>query len=258
MEARAGSEMGGPAVAGRGHDGDDAGRKWDRIAAIAGIAFIVLILASFFTPDTPGSDTAAEQIAAEITEDRSGHQMSLFLGFLADLAFFVFLAGLWGRLRRWERAGGVLSALVAISGAVFLATILTSEGIYLAFVKGATDGDPAALLTLAVLDDWVGASSVVPGTALFAAIAWAILTTRALPVWLGWLSALTALSLLISVLGVFGSADDEGVVGFAGFGGFLLILIWVLAASIVLLMKAGGSGPYDEPGQMRASGRMAA
>jgi hypothetical protein len=242
--------MGGPSGMGRGHD-DDAGRRWDRIAAIAGIAFIVLIVASFFTPDTPGSDVTAERIASEITAEESGHQLSLFLGFLADLAFFVFLAGLWSRLRRWEGMGGMLAGLVAISGAVFLATILVSEGIYLALVKGATDGDPGALPALAVLDDWVGASSVVPGTALFAAIAWAILTTRALPVWLGWLSALTALSMLVSVLGVFQSADDEGVIGFTGFAGFLLILIWVLAASVVLLMKAGGSGSYDEPAQMQ-------
>ena len=250
--------MGGPSVAGRGYDGDGTERTWDRIAAIAGLAFVVLIVASFFTPDTPGSDVSAERIASEITADRSGHQMSLFLGFLADLAFFVFLAGLWNRLRRWEGRGRLLSGLIAISGAVFLATILVSEGIYLAFVKGAIEGDPGALPALAVLDDWVGASSVVPGTAFFTAVAVAILSTRALPVWLGWLSALTALSLFISVFGVFGSSDDEGVVAFAGFGGFLLLLIWVLAASVVLLMKAGGRGPYDEPGQMRAAGRMAA
>ncbi|TFV86266.1 DUF4386 family protein [Blastococcus sp. CT_GayMR16] len=256
METRPGSQTGGPAVVGHGHGGD--GRKWDSIAGIAGLVFIVLIVASFFTPDTPGSDVAAERIAEEITADESGHQMSLLLGFLADLAFFVFLAGLWSRLRRWEGPAGMLSGLVAIAGAAFVAMILVSEGIYLAFVKGATEGDAAALPALAVLDDWVGASTVVPGTALFAAIAAAILTTRALPAWLGWLSALAALSLLVSVLGVFQSTDDEGALGFVGFAGFLLLLIWVLAASVVLLMKAGGSGGYDEAGPMRASGQVAA
>jgi hypothetical protein len=91
---------------------------------------------------------------------------------------------------------------------------------------------------------------------MFLGAAAAILTTRALPAWLGWLAGLTGLLLLISVLAVF-SDDDEGPLGLLGFAGFLLFLVWVLAASIVLLLRPGGD-PFDEPGQMRSADPRAA
>ena len=76
------------------------------------------------------------------------------------------------------------------------------------------------------------------GVAMFLGATMAILTTRTLPAWLGWLAAVTGLLLVVSIGAVFDDSE-EGVLGFAGFGGFLLFLVWVLATSIVLLMKAG-------------------
>jgi Domain of unknown function (DUF4386) len=244
MEARPGSGTGGPAVAGRrSYDGGDVAgqaRRWDQIAAIAGIAFIALILASFFTPDTPSADDSIEAIAAQLAEDQTAHQVSLALGFLADILFLVFLAGLWSRFRRHEGVAGMFSTLFVVAGAVFAATIAVSEGLYLALVQGVDDaeGDPAVLRTLVILDNWVGGVSIPAGVAMFVGATMAILTTRTLPVWLGWLAAVTALLFVLSIGAVFDDSE-EGVFGFAGFGGFLLFLIWVLAASIVLLMRAG-------------------
>jgi hypothetical protein len=247
--------VGGRSLAGRTADGG-AGQRWDRIAAIAGLVFIVLIVASFFTPETPASDTPAEEMAATIVADQAGHELSIFLAFLGDIAFLVFLAGVWSRLRRWEGVGGMLAGLFALAGVVFYATILVSEGLYLALVKGASGSDPAVLPTIAVLDDWVGATTVPAGVATFLGAAGAILTTRALPAWLGWLAAVTALALLLSIGGVF-QDDVEGFLDIAGFAGFLLFLVWVLATSIVLLLRAGGE-PDGEPGHMRDAGRLAA
>ena len=237
-----GSGTGGPAVTGRHAygGGDVAGqaRRWDQIAAIAGLVFIALILASFFTPDTPSADSSTETIAAELAADQSAHQVSLLLGFLADIAFLVFLAGLWSRLRRYEGVGGMFAGLFVVAGAVFAATIAVSEGLYLALVQGAGTDEPAALRTLVVLDNWVGAATVPAGVAMFLGASMAVLTTRALPAWVGWLAAVTGLLLVVSLGAVFDDGE-EGVLGFAGFGGFLLFLVWVLATSIVLLMRAG-------------------
>jgi hypothetical protein len=74
---------------------------------------------------------------------------------------------------------------------------------------------------------------------MFLGAAGAILSTRALPVWLGWLAALTAVLLLVSLAGVFEDPTDEGVLSFAGFIGFVLLLVWLLATSVVLLLRAG-------------------
>jgi hypothetical protein len=242
--ATPGTGTGGPAVAGRrSYDSGDVGgqaRKWDQIAAIAGLVFIALILASFFTPDTPAANSSTEAIAAQLAEDQSAHKVSIVLGFLGDVAFLVFLAGLWSRFRRHEGLGGMFSALFALAGAVFAATIAISEGLYLALVQGADDaeGDPAVLRTLVILDNWVGGVTIPAGIAMFLGAAMAILTTRTLPAWLGWLAAVTGLLLVLSIGAVFDDSE-EGVLGFAGFGGFLLFLVWVLATSIVLLMRAG-------------------
>ena len=239
MGARTGAGAGGPAVAGRrSYDGGDAdrARMWDLVAAAAGLVFIALIVASFVTPDTPAADGSADQIAAQLDADRAGHQASLLLGFLGDIAFLVFLAGFWSRLRRFEGAAGMFSGLFAIAGAVFVATIAISAGLYLALVQGAeTSGDPAVLPTLSVLNDWVGACTVPAGVAMFIGATGAVLTTRALPAWLGWLGAVTGLFLLVSLAGVLDSDLEGGVVEIFGFGGFLLFLVWTLAASLALL-----------------------
>ena len=213
----------------------------DRWAAVAGLVFTALVVASFFTPDMPSTDSPAEDIAAQLSGDRSAHQFSLLLGFLADVAFLVFLAGLWSRLRRWEGPAGMFAALVLTAGAAVVALMLVAWGLHMALVQYASGGqpDPAALPALTVLNEWVGGAIVPASVAMFLGAAVAILTTGALPRWLGWLAAVTALLLLISLAGVFQTTTGGGMVGIVGFGGFLLFLVWVLATSVVLLLRPG-------------------
>jgi hypothetical protein len=232
--------MGGPGIAGRtayGEDGEHAAR-WDRITALAGLLFIVLIVVSFFTPSTPDSGTSAEELAAAITADRAGHQMSLLLGFLGDIAFLVFLGGLWSRFRRYEGTGGMMAGLFGLAGAVFAATILVSEGLYLALVQAAESADPSVLPAIATLDYWLGICVVPAGVAMMIGATAAILSTHALPAWLGYVAGLNAVLLVLSLGAVFETDDETVLVGIGGFGGFLLFLIWVLATSIMLLMRS--------------------
>ena len=237
MEARAGSGMNDPAVAGRMRD-DGTEARWDRITAVAGLLFIVLVIATFFTPATPDYPSTAEQLASELTADRSGHQMALLLGFLSDIAMLVFLAGLWSRFRRYEGTGGMMSGLFAIASATFVATILVSEGISLALLQAAETADPATLPTLEVLDYWVGLCTVPVGVAMMIGATGAILSTHALPAWLGYLSGLTGVLLVLSLAAVYETDEETVLVTIGGFGGFLLFLIWVLATSVVMLMRS--------------------
>lgn len=211
----------------------------DRWAAVAGLLFTALIVASFFTPQTPRSDSPAEAIAAQLAADRPAHQLSMLLGFLASVAFLIFLTGLWSRLRRWEGPAGMFAALVLTAGAAFVALTLVAGGLYMALLQYASgpQPDPAVLSALTVLNEWVGGAVVPAGVAMFLGAALAILTTRALPLWLGWLAAATAVLLLVSLAGVFEADPDGGVAGTAGFIGFLLFLVWILAASVVLLLR---------------------
>ncbi|MGY1770056.1 hypothetical protein [Blastococcus sp. SYSU D00813] len=214
---------------------------WDLVAAVAGLVFVVLVVASFFTPGTPMADEGGAAIAADIAADRTGHQWSLLLAFLGDVAFLLFLAGLWSRLRRAEGRAGLFSGVVAIAGAVFAATIMVSEGIYLAMVSGTAeiDGDPAVFTTLAVLNDWVGFAGVPAGAALFLGVAAAVVATRTLPHWLGWWAAVVAVLLIVSLGGVFQEDFDDVGLGWAAFPAFILMMLWTLATAVLLLRHAG-------------------
>jgi hypothetical protein len=229
-------------AAGTAAEMDDAQRAhtWDMVAAVAGLVFFVLVVASFFTPETPMADDGGEAIAADIAADRTGHQWSLLLGFLADIAFLVFLAGLWSRLRRAEGRGAMFAGLLAIGGAVFAAIIMVSEGLYLAMVTGTGQiaEDPAVFTTLAVLNDWVGFAGIPAGAALFLGAAAAIVGTHALPRWLGWSAGLIAVLLIVSLGGVFQEDIDDAGLAWAGFAAFILMMLWTLATSIVLLLDA--------------------
>ena len=236
MEARPGSGMNGPAVAGGMQDSGSAVR-WDRITAGAGLVFLVLVIASFFTPSTPDYPSTADELAASLTDDRAGFQMSLLLGFLSDIAFLVFLAGMWSRFRRHEGSGGMLSGLFAIAGAAFIAVILVSEGINLALVQAGDSADPSTLPTLEALDYWVGLAVVPAGVAMMIGATGAILSTHALPAWLGYIAGVDAVLLVLGVGGVFETEEESWLVGIGAFGGFLLFLVWTLATSVVLLMR---------------------
>lgn len=255
MEARTGSDPGTQTGRGPMARAGDHHIRADRIAGIAGLIFIALFIAGVFTPSTPMATDPPDQIAAELITDRTGHQWSLLLGFLADIAVFVLLAGLWSRLRRWEGPAGILTDLFALAAAAFMAVILVSGGLYLALVQYAGELEPTSLAALAALDNTVGAVVLPAGAAMFLGVAAAIVSTRALPAWLGWLAAVAAVVMTVSLTGVFEDpGEEDGFVGIVGFAGFILLLVWFLAASIVMLMKAGGDGPHDEPEPVRAPG----
>ncbi|MFD2090810.1 DUF4386 family protein [Blastococcus deserti] len=231
--------MNGPAVAGRGaHGGVDTAMRWDRIAAVAGLLYVALIVATFFTPETPDSGASAQELATSLTENRAGHQLSLLLGFLAGIAFLVFLAGLWSRFRRYEGVGGMMAGLFGLAGAAFAATILVSEGLYLTLVQAAETADASVLPTLATLDYWVGIGTVPAGIAMMIGATGAILSTHALPAWLGYLSGLIAVLLMLTLGAVFETDEETVLVAIGGFGGFLLFMVWALATSVMLLTRS--------------------
>jgi hypothetical protein len=220
---------------------DPRAQLWDQVTAIAGLVFVGFVLATLLTPATPSSRRPPAEMAATLTEDLTGHQWSLFFTFLAYVAFFVLLAGLWSRLRRWEGAGGLFSGLFVVAGTAFLSVFLVSEGIYLALVEApAVGADPVALPALTVLNNWATAAILPAGAAMFLGAAGAIVSTRALPAWLGWFAGALSVLLLVGIAGVFETSEDgTGFLGIVAFVSFLLILAWTIAVSIVLLQRAG-------------------
>jgi hypothetical protein len=78
--------------------------RWERIGAICGIVFVVLVLISFFTPSTPAIDDPIGEAIAEIADDETGILLGIYVGGLSAIAFLPFLGALWRLLRRRDEA----------------------------------------------------------------------------------------------------------------------------------------------------------
>jgi hypothetical protein len=219
-------------------------RSGDRWAAIAGLTFIIFNLVNLLTPMRTDPRLPVADYTAQHTADLTGHQMSLWLGFLAHGAFIVFLAGLCRRVRRFERPGDLFASTLLIAGTAFVTVLLAWLGCYLALVQYGSTSEPdtATLTTLTVLVDWLGSAQLLPAMVAETAVAAAILTTGALPRWLGWLSAVAA-AFTVLTLAYNVQIASGGVLGIADAIGFWFTVAWFSAGSLMLLLRAG-----EQPG----------
>jgi hypothetical protein len=103
----------------------------------------------------------------------------------------------------------------------------------------AGDGlDPQLARTLQDINDASFYLSFFPLAVLLAAFAIVAIRSGVLPKWLGWIAA--ALSLVFIVGGMSGSADLQSE--WAGLP-MILFMFWVIAASVVLIRRAGAVHP---------------
>jgi hypothetical protein len=225
------------------------GSQWERVGALCGLAFVALLVATFFTPSTPGLEEPIAEAIASIRDDRDGLLLNFYLGGLASVAFVGFVGGLWSRSRRGP-GGGALSGVLLVAGGIFVALILVSNALFFSLTEAVReDAGEDAVQALMVLDNtlFVGAGFAL--VALFAVLGLMGILGEGLPPWLGWFAAVIALLVAVGLLGVFSEDDEGGPLGILVFLGFLLAVVWTLATSIVMLMRpqaaepASGGGP---------------
>ena len=77
--------------------------RWARSAPIAGIAFVVLNVASAFAPGVPpASDASTAKVVSYFRDHSGGIKAQLLLGGLGIAALMWWLGALWGVLSRAE------------------------------------------------------------------------------------------------------------------------------------------------------------
>jgi hypothetical protein len=203
-----------------------------RWAPLGGIIFVVLIvIGTGLVGDHPDPD-APEQEIADYFGDGGAHTRNIigaYLWVLAGIGFLWFLTGLRSVLRAAEGAAGTLSNLGFGAGVVFSA-LLMAAGPAIAAVAAAIEFRDAPITDpefVRVLPQ-MGYGILLLGGGFSAIVL--LLTTSAIslqtgvfPQWLTWLGFLAAIVLLFAII----------------FLPMIALLIWVLAVSIVLLMRSG-------------------
>jgi hypothetical protein len=222
--------------------------RYDRVGAICGIAFVVLVVITFFLPATPEIDDPIAEAIADVRDDEDGIMASVYLGGLAAIVFLPFLGVLYGLLRRAEAARSGFSVAALVAGAVTTAGVVIGNGVIASVVAAVDeDYDPQAVEALLALDNTVFLGTAFAFAAFYLAVAVVILATRALPRWLGWAAVVIGVLIVVGLLGVFSEESDGGPLGFLVFIGFLAGLLWTLAVSIVILTRSRRAGTADLP-----------
>jgi hypothetical protein len=210
-------------------------RNFERLGAVSGILFFALVIASFFTPETPDEDDPTAQVVSSIADDRTGHLAGVYIGSVASLLFVVFVAALWSRLRSAEADRGA-SILVALGGVGSAVIVLVANVVLFALVEAADEGrEPAAVRALFQLDQSIVLAIGWTSAAFYLGVALSSLATGSLPRWLGWLAGLLAVVFVVGFLGIFSDEDEGGALGAVFFIGIALNFLWILATSIVML-----------------------
>jgi hypothetical protein len=207
-----------------------------RLGAGCGIAYVVLIMiAGELGPGAgmPTANASQATIGTYVAQHAptTSQWAAAYLELIALLAFVVFVAYLWRVLREADREGWLPS--VAMAGGLLTATIKLA-GLPAAFtvLYRADDGISAQLATALVdMNTAAFAATWLTIALMLAATAAVALGTGVLPRWLAWSAVVTAVLLLASV--PFFVADPPT---------FMLAILWIIAASVVLIRRADAAG----------------
>ncbi|HUP73090.1 MAG TPA: hypothetical protein VM282_08575 [Acidimicrobiales bacterium] len=205
---------------------DDA--KWEKYAALGGVAFVVLsVVGSFIAGAPPAADDSAAEIAEWFADNPGAIQVSQFLNGLALIGLTWWGGSLFRKMARAEDGRPRLS-IVVIVGLVFGGSFALVSGAIMSATALRIDeiGDGAQVFyTMSMVLLSTSAFGIVAALAAISALS---LRTKMLPQWLTFLGWLVAVLFLI---GSIGSATDSAAIGFFGFAGYLVWCIWILGVS---------------------------
>jgi len=204
--------------------------KWERYAALGGVAFVVLnVVGTAFTgaPPDPGK---ADKVADWFSDHTGAIELSQFFGILSVIALLWWFGSLWRRMAIAENGRHRLS-IVAALGLVFGGAMFMAANAMLSATALRLD-DAAGASTIFYTLSTVLLSTAGGGVLTFlTAVSVLALRTKMLPAWMAYLGLLSAAFFLVSTIG---TASDAPAFMFFGFLGFITWCIWVLGVSFEL------------------------
>lgn len=211
-------------------------RRWERYGASAGIAFVVLLLASVFvSPAPPHPDASADKIATYYADNSGRVLFATVCGLCAIIAFVWFASHLRHVLNRAE-GGAEAFAPIVYGSAMVTAAVAGVTGLpqgTLAFLARSGDlGDGGMVRALFGMNLMAGCVVSVAAALFLAATAAAILKGEMVSRWLGWAGGVTAAVMFLAGIGGLYQTTYEAFWVAVGISSILLLAAWTLAVSI--------------------------
>jgi hypothetical protein len=208
-------------------------KRWERIAALGGVAFVVLnIVGSIIQGAPPSSDSdSPAKIADWFVDNGDGIRVAVLLGGLAMIGLVWWFGSLWRRMAHAEGGNHRLS-VVALAGLVAAGALASASfAVLSAIAMNIDDMDAADVRFFFMLSNVLLALSAPFIVAHLAAVNALSMRTGFLPRWIT-IIGIVASALFLVASGA-AATDADGIMIF-GFLGFIVWSLWILCVSVFM------------------------
>jgi hypothetical protein len=248
---RSSSEPGSPPPANPSRDALPP--SWQRLLALAGVVFGVLLFFGWFLHGGNAPDyTAADQDWMDWANDnRVWSRIGAFLVLLAGVALLFFAGMIQNVLGSAGTTGSVAVQLarVAFAGAVVGAAAIATAIVTVASATSVgADMDPVAIRAVAAASAGPYLVAAMGFAALLGAAGLVTLRSGVFPRWTGIVALIGAGAFLITLLTVIAGLGKDSVFGYGYLPGVLALVIWSIATSIARYraLATTARGPGDK------------
>jgi hypothetical protein len=211
--------------------------RWlPRLAASSGLLAVVL----FVLPEPRGSDPNSPDLTSSgqsIVRYAAGHPPGpVWVELLALILLLIFALVLYGRLRAAEPAVGAVAAAVLVGGVLDISLKIASFPALMVLYSRGGETDPATAYALSASNDYAFMFSLIGQAFMLGAVGVGGLLYGGIPRWLAASGGAVGVALFVNAAANLSSGNTF-------FIGELLFLLWVLVASITLMIRVGTPSP---------------
>jgi hypothetical protein len=204
----------------------------NRVAALGGVAYVVLSMVAIFQAPLPDMDNSPDEVRAFLaTNPRAGVWTGTVILLFAMFGLLAFAARLSVELRdvgkRWETHASLVVNSAVVYGSVTLLATAVDAGVIYRLPNTPPTADAVTLFDLATIAHFLSATVL---ALMCVAAAHVSLATRVLPRWTGWLGLVTAAALLAGTVVLLRTTDPMHYAA-------TVLFVWIICVSVVLAAR---------------------
>jgi hypothetical protein len=205
-------------------------RRWlPRLAASSGLVSVILVVSR----EPRGSDPNAPDLTSSgqsIVRYAAGHPPGPV--WLELIALILFAVVLYGRLRSAEQAPGAVATGVLVGAVLAVSLKLASFPAVMVLYSRGGETDPATAYALMAMNDYSFVFSLVGQAFMLGAVGVGGLLYGGIPRWLAAAGGVVGVALFVNAAANLSTGNEF-------FVSELLFLLWVVVASITLMIRVG-------------------